>query len=129
MNGWMKFVVAAGLSAMAGGCATFHAYDGPRLAPDVYAVVVGDAKFRAITPLTAVIRSVDGRTVDIRFNSVALTPGTHELIVDCQVGTGANASLSRHVVRAEVAPGGRYRLRAETGPGNQSCERVYLDPV
>lgn len=129
MNGWMKLLVAATLASTAGGCGTFHAYDGPRLPPETLAVVVGDAKVSSLTPLAALIRFVDERSVDVRFNSVALTPGMHELIVDCQVGTGASASLSRHAVRAHVSQGQRYRLRVETGPGNQSCDRVVLEPL
>ena len=109
------------------GCATFQAYDGPQRPASELAIVSGSSKIRATTPLALIIRSVDDRTVDVRFNSVALTPGQHRLIVDCQLGTEAGTA-SRHVLDVDVGEGDRYRLSAQMRPGNRSCESVALEP-
>ena len=108
-------------------CATYQAYDGPKRAADELAIVSGASKFRATTPLALIIRSVDERTVDVRYNSVALTPGKHQLIVDCQLGDEPGTA-SRHVLDVDVGAGDRYGLSAEMAPGNRSCESVSLEP-
>lgn len=107
-------------------CATYQAYDGPSQPKSATAVINGDAKLRADMPVALVIRSVDGRTVDLRYASVAVTAGHHVLIVDCQVG-GANGSTSRHHVEVDAGGGETYRLQAEMRPSNASCERVFLE--
>jgi hypothetical protein len=119
-------VVAGALLLAMAGCATFRAYDGERRPAGEVAVISGEAKLRAATPLALVIRAVDGRTVDLRYNSVELLPGKHSLLIDCQVG-GEAATASRHAVEVEVGAGERYRLRAEMRPGNRSCERVQIE--
>ncbi|HKE46024.1 MAG TPA: hypothetical protein VKB41_15935 [Steroidobacteraceae bacterium] len=115
------------LCTLLAGCATFQAYDGERRATSDVAVISGDAKLRATTPFALVIRSVDGRNVDVRYSSVALLPGKHSLLIDCQVGT-SGTTASRHELDVEVEAGEHYRLQAEMRPGNQSCERVDLEP-
>jgi len=110
-------------------CATYQAYDGPSQPKSATALISGDAKLRAELPLALVIRSVDGRTVDLRYASVAVTAGHHVLIVDCQVGGAAAGETSRHHVEVDAAGGERYRLQAEMRPGNASCERVFLEPI
>lgn len=119
-------VVALGCSIATLSCATYQAYDGPKKPGSEIAVISGDAKLRAETPLALVIRAVDGKSVDVRYNSVAVTPGTHLLLVDCQVG-GEGVTASRHAVEVTVGAGERYRLTARMRPGNQSCEAVELE--
>lgn len=122
----VRAVAGALLLALAG-CATYRAYDGERRPASEVTVISGEAKLRAATPLALVIRAVDGRTVDVRYNSVELLPGKHSLLVDCQVA-GEAATASRHAVDVEVGAGERYRLRADMRPGNRSCERVQIEP-
>ena len=119
-------VVAGALLLAAAGCASYRAYEGERRPASEVAVISGEAKFRAATPLALVIRAVDGQTVDVRYNSVELLPGKHSLLVDCQVA-GEAATASRHSVDVEVGGGERYRLQADMRPGNRSCERVRLE--
>jgi hypothetical protein len=107
-------------------CATYQGYEGPKRSSEDIAVVAGDAKLRAQMPVAIVIRAVDGRSVDLQYSSVALSPGKHELVVDCQVG-GVDGSTSRHEVELDVAGGERYRLRAEMQPGNRACGRVVAN--
>ena len=116
---------------LASGCGTFQAYEGPTRPNSEVAIITGDAKLRTITPLALIIRSVDGRPVDVQFASVAVEPGEHELLVDCQVGgtdAASEASVSRHAVHATVNAGERYRLSADMQPGNRACARVVLEP-
>jgi len=108
-------------------CATYQAYDGPGQPSSATAVIHGDAKLRAELPLALVIRSVDGREVDLRYASVAVTAGHHVLIVDCQVGGATGGETSRHHVEVDAQGGEKYRLQAEMRPGNASCERVFLE--
>lgn len=112
--------------ALLGGCATYQAYEGPRLPRSQVATVTGSAKIRTLLPLALVIRAVDGREVGVQFASVALTPGVHELLIDCQV-TGEAATASRHALRVEVEAGERYRLTARMAPGNRTCAEVGLE--
>jgi hypothetical protein len=118
--------VSVAFAALAA-CATFQAYDGPARPAAETAIVRGDAKLRAGLPLALVIRSVDGREVDLRYSSVAVTSGHHVLIVDCQLDGAAGAS-SRHHVELDADGGESYRLQAEMRPGNASCQRVFLEP-
>jgi len=122
MSAQRAFLIALLALALAG-CATYQSYEGPRRPRDEVAVVHGDAKLRAEMPVAVVIRSVDGRPVDIKYSSVALAPGKHELVVDCQVD-GAMGSTTRHRLEVEVGGGESYRLRAEMSPGNRSCAQV-----
>jgi hypothetical protein len=120
--------IAIGTSAvLVMACGTFQAYDGSHRPAKEVAVISGAAKLRATTPLALVIRAVDGKEVDMRYSSVALLPGKHSLLIDCQVG-GSGATASRHALDVDVAAGERYRLQADMRPGNRSCERVELEP-
>lgn len=109
------------------GCATYQAYDGAARSNAELAIIEGSAKVRSEVPLALVIRSVDGREVDLRYASVAVLPGSHLLIVDCQLG-GTSGSTSRHGLKVDVPAGSRYRLDAEMAPGNRSCASVELVP-
>jgi hypothetical protein len=123
--GPVRIALCAVALALAG-CATYQSYSGAKRARDEVAVVHGDAKLRAEMPVAVVIRAVDGRPVDLKFSSVALLPGKHELVVDCQVG-GASGSTTRHQVDVDAGPNESYRLVAEMSPGNRSCARVVLE--
>ena len=112
---------------LSAGCAIYHAYDGPRRPADEIAIVTGAAKLRAATPLALVIRAVDERPVDVRYSSVALAPGSHQLLVDCQLGEQPGTA-SRHSIEVDVEAGERYRLTAEMRPGNRACASVDLEP-
>jgi hypothetical protein len=121
-----RLVACVILLAAVSGCATFQAYDGARKSGSEVAVISGDAKLRADMPLALVIRAVDGRTVDVRYSSVALLPGKHSLLIDCQLG-GSTAIASRHELDIEVFAGEHYRLQADMRPGNRSCDNVALE--
>lgn len=122
-------LLAASLLSLLTGCATYQAYDGPKLPRAQVAVVEGSGKIRSGLPLALVIRSVDGRSVGLQYSRVALAPGSHELLVDCEVSgsPSGGAAVSRHALRIEVAAGGKYRLTARMSAGNRSCADVGLE--
>lgn len=123
----MRLAALLSLTLLQAACATYQAYDGPQRPAGELAIVSGSPKFSATTPLALIIRAVDERTVDVRYSSVALTPGRHTLLIDCQLDTQSGA-VSRHVLDVDVGAGDRYRLSAEMQPGNRSCARVALEP-
>jgi hypothetical protein len=127
MSGMRLAAVMFALAPLVVACATYHAYDGPPRPAAEIAVISGASKLRAATPLALVIRAVDDRPLDVRYSTVALTPGKHRLLVDCQVGEQAGTA-SRHAVDVDVGAGERYRLTAQMRPGNRSCASVEIEP-
>ncbi|MET0986471.1 MAG: hypothetical protein ABW034_13805 [Steroidobacteraceae bacterium] len=107
-----------------GGCSTLRAYDDPELKRDEVAVVAGDYRFNAGSPLTLILRAVDGQPLDARYHAVELAPGEHVFVVDCRLRE--TQTTSRHEVSASVAPGVRYGFTAEVAPGMRGCDSVQL---
>jgi len=106
-------------------CMTQQAYDGPKLARDEVARISGDLRFTAGVPVSALLRQVDGRTLSVSENAVDVPPGSHHLLVDCLVQE--THSTNRYALDVEVFAGERYRLVAETGPGQRECSAVRLE--
>lgn len=109
------------------GCANTQLYDGPRRDPDEVARISGDPVVTAGSPVTVVLRQVDGRDIGITQTTVEVLEGEHTLLVDCRIAE--TKSVSRLSIRAEVFGGRRYRLRAETGPALRECTRVTAEAV
>jgi hypothetical protein len=105
------------------GCSTMRAYEGDLDAAEI-AIVAGDYRFSVGSPLTLVLRAVDGRVVSARHHAVALAPGEHVFLVDCQLRE--TQTTTRHEVRGTVEPGGRYGFTAELSPGTRGCASVQL---
>lgn len=122
--------VRAGLLILAAlalaGCSTMRAYDGPARAREEVAVVTGDLRFTAGAPLSLILRAVDGRPLDARYNAVEVEPGKHVFIVDCVLRE--TRATSRHEVSAEVDPGTHYGFTAEMAPAMRGCASVELQP-
>jgi hypothetical protein len=112
------------LVAVCSGCATAQFYDGPRRDPDDVARITGDLPVTAGVPVSVILRQVDGRLVGFGQNAVEVLPGKHQLLVDCRIAE--TKSVSRHTIEADVWPGRRYRLKAETGAGLRQCTDVTL---
>jgi hypothetical protein len=106
-----------------GGCSTFHAYDGESRSRDDVAHIAGDWRLSAGAPLSIFLRQVDDLDVSSRYIAVDLLPGEHRLLVDCTVN--ATKHTSRHVLNVDVGQG-RYKLVADTLPGNRECGDVSL---
>lgn len=108
------------------GCSTLRAYDATQVDRDEVAVVTGDYRFNAGSPLSLILRAVDGKPIDARYHAVELAPGDHTFVVDCRLRE--TQSTTRHEVAAAVAPGGRYGFTAELAAGMRGCAEVQLQP-
>jgi hypothetical protein len=106
------------------GCMTAQTYEGARRERDEVARISGDFRVTAGSPVTVILRQVDGRTLGVGDNAVEVLPGSHTLLVDCRIAE--TESVSRHAIEAEVSAGGRYRLVAEISPGLRECTEVRL---
>jgi hypothetical protein len=103
---------------------TQQAYEGPKQPSDAVAHIAGDLRVTAGSPLSLILRQVDGKTLSVGQSAVDVLPGKHELLVDCQVAE--TKSTSRHSINVEVYAGEKYRLVAETAPGLRGCNEVAL---
>ena len=124
-SGLARLVLAAVGAAVLAGCATEQLYAGPARGAAGIALIEGDPRINAGLPLTAVIREVDGRVLGLASSRVALEPGRHVLLVDCTMAE--TRSTTRHELKVEVEAGSRYRLGADSAPGNRSCGAVRLE--
>lgn len=98
-----------------------QAYEGTRLPAGERAVVHADPSVSAGLPVEVILRKVDDFEVPVSSASVELRPGAHRFIVDCRVPEAG--VVTRFVIDAEVAAGGRYRLVADaTARGCRSVE-------
>lgn len=118
------FAAVVSLSLLAG-CATYTDYEGARPAEGV-ATIQADPRINAGLPMTVTIRRLDSREIGPQYSSVAVAAGTHRLLVDCTMGP--THATTRHELNVEVEAGGRYRLVAESAPGNRTCGEVRLEP-
>jgi len=109
----------------ASGCTSVQLYDGPRRDRDEVARITGDPVVTAGSPITVVLRQVDGQDIGLTRTSVEVLEGAHELLVDCRIAE--TKSVSRHSLEVEVMGGRSYRLRADTGPALRECVAVTLE--
>lgn len=119
------FTGVAAAAVVMSGCSTLRAYEGSDREPDEVAVIAGDYRFNAGSPLTLVLRAVDGKPVGARYHAVEVLAGEHTLVVDCMLREPR--TTSRHEVAATVAGGRRYGLTAELAPGLRGCASVQLE--
>jgi hypothetical protein len=119
------FIALAALTCT--GCLTAPMYEGEKRGRDEVAHIAGDPRVTAGTPVTAILRQVDGRTLNVGQSSVDVLPGVHKLLVDCRIAE--TSSVTRHTIDAEVSAGSSYRLVAETGAGLRECTNVRLEAV
>lgn len=115
------------LALLCAGCMTQQSYEGAKLPRDEVARISGDLRFNAGSPLSVLLRQVDGRTLNLSENAVDVLPGTHQLLVDCRIQE--TQSITRHSLEVEVFAGHHYRLVGETGPGLRECTSVRLEAV
>ena len=118
-------IAAACTAFLAGGCATYQAYEGPALGDDSAAVIAFDPRVNAGLPVVVAVRKVDERRVGLAYAKVAVDPGQHRLLVDCTVKE--SRSVTRFPLEVDALPGAHYRLVAELGPGLRSCQSVRIE--
>jgi len=117
----MLRIVVTAAAVLLGSCATYRI---PGTQGQAMARVTADPVVSAGLPVRVVLRRVDSQRVDSRYASAEVPAGRHEFLVDCSVAeTGAT---SRHVIVAELEPGGRYRFVAIAS--TRRCESVVLEP-
>jgi hypothetical protein len=120
------FAVAVASLALCA-CAAGRAYEGPKRDSDELAHIIGDPRITAGSPVTVILRKVDGYELRLNERSVDVLPGKHTLVVDCRIAE--TGSISRFSIDAEVYEGASYRLVAETGPALRSCAEVRLERI
>jgi len=120
---WAWFVVCLTLV----GCQSLRGYDGPRLPDSELAHIVGDSRAAYGIPLSIILRRVDNLDLGWGDSGVNVLPGAHSLLIDCTVTESQRTS--RHHLDVEVYAGVKYRLVADTGPGNRECVAVQLVSV
>lgn len=116
-----------GLALACSGCMSTQLYDGPRRDPDEVARISGDPVVTAGSPVTVVLRQVDGRDIGLTQTTVEVLEGEHTLLVDCRIAE--TKSVSRLSIRVAAYGGRHYRLRAETGPALRECSSVMAEAV
>lgn len=114
-------------AVLVSGCMSVQLYDGPKRDRDEVARISGDPVVTAGSPITVVLRQVDGQDIGLTQTSVEVLEGRHELLVDCRIAE--TKSVSRHALQADVFGGRKYRLRADTGPALRECTGVRLEAV
>jgi CRISPR/Cas system-associated exonuclease Cas4 (RecB family) len=102
-------------------------YEGPKRDRDEVARISGDPVVTAGSPITVVLRQVDGQDIGLTQTSVDVLEGEHSVLVDCRIAE--TNRVSRHALEVEVFGGQHYRLRAQTGPGLRECTGVTLEAV
>jgi hypothetical protein len=118
-------ILLAIAALLASGCMSVQLYEGPKRARDEVARITGDPVITAGSPVTVVLRQVDGRDLGVAQTSVEVLEGKHNLLVDCRIAE--TSAVSRHMLEVEVFGGRNYRLRAETGPALRECTGVRLE--
>jgi len=122
-----KLTVVAITAVLAGGCMSVQLYDGPKRDKDEVARITGDPVVTAGSPVTVILRQVDGHDIGVTQTSVEVLEGKHSLLVDCRIAETKGGS--RHSLDVEVFGGRKYRLRAETGPALRECTGVTLESL
>jgi hypothetical protein len=114
-----------GAALLSAGCVSLQGYEGAKRPSDEVARISGDLRVTAGSPISVLLRQVDGHTLNLSENGVDVLPGKHTLLVDCIIRE--TSRTSRYSIEAEVFSGRHYRLRAETGPGMRECTAVNVE--
>jgi hypothetical protein len=122
-----KLSALAMTAVLLGGCMSVQLYDGPKRDRNEVARITGDPVVTAGSPVTVILRQVDGHDIGVTQTSVEVLEGKHSLLVDCRIAETKGGS--RHALEVEVFGGRKYRLRAETGPALRECTGVTLESL
>ena len=115
----------AGLLLLCSGCASLQGYDGAKRPGEEVARISGDLRVTAGSPVSVLLRQVDGHTLNLSENGVDVLPGTHTLLVDCLIKE--TSRTSRYSIEADVSAGRHYKLRPQTAAGMRECSGVELE--
>ena len=117
-------LVLLGIGLMLTACESLSVYDGEHRPSDQLAQIVGDTRLSGSLPVTILIRRVDGQDLGVRYRGAFVLPGEHDLLIDCTVTESQHTS--RHHLHVDVDAGVKYRVVANTGPGNRECTDVQI---
>ena len=107
------------------GCASLQGYDGEKRPRDEVARISGDLRITAGSPVSVLLRQVDGHTLNLSENAVDVLPGQHTLLVDCIIRE--TSRTARFSVETDVSAGRHYTLRAQTAAGMRECSGVEVE--
>ncbi len=93
-------------------------------AAGLMSVISGDLKLRFSSPVNVYLRKVDDTRLGVLENSARVTPGPHELLVDCTAGSAEGPS--RYVLSLTTVAGVDYRLQAVLAGGKGGCSGVEI---
>lgn len=124
---WIALTLLAPFGMSASGCMSVQLYEGPKRDRDEIARITGDPVITAGSPITVVLRQVDGQDIGVTQTSVDVLEGPHSLLVDCRIAE--TKRVSRHSLEVEVFGGRKYRLRADAGPALRECAGVTLENI
>lgn len=117
-------LLCIGLLSLCSACVSLQAYEGEKRPSSEVARISGDLRVTAGSPISVLLRQVDGHTLNLSENGVDVLPGTHQLLVDCTIRE--TSRTSRHTIDADVYAGRRYKLVAQTAEGMRECSGVEL---
>ena len=119
----LRPAIVVGISLTCAACASIDAYEGDQRSRRELAEIVGDSHFVKL-PVTILIRRVDDTDLGVMDRGALVLPGEHDLLIDCTVTESQRTS--RHHLHIEVDAGVKYRLVADTSPGNRDCREVKI---
>ena len=117
-------LLAVGVGLMLSACESLHLYEGEKRPTKELAQIAGHMRISGSLPVTVSLRRVDEEELGVRYRGAYVTPGEHDLLIDCTVTESKHTS--RHHLRVTLDAGVKYRLVGNTGPGNRRCEDVQL---
>lgn len=100
-------VLAAAL--LLAGCATFQAYEGPRL-PRADVAILSPA---LLPRRQILLQAFDGRRLGLVHERIEMRPGPHEVVTIVQLWSQGRRVAFEHRLRFTAAAGGEYVLYAE----------------
>jgi hypothetical protein len=121
---WLRCAAAFSVGLMQSACLTMHAYEPGERDAKHEACVAGNMRIGVGQPVLLYLRRVDHYDLTFAQRSACMSPGAHDLMIDCTVTE--SKETSRHHLAVDL-DAGRYRLIAETKPGNRECDAVRLE--
>ena len=115
-------LIGAAFLLVAGACTSVPV--GESDSPGSLSVISGDLRLRFSSPVNVYLRKVDDTRLGIFKNRVRVSPGSHVLLVDCEVEDAGGTS--RYVLNVTTVAGIDYRLQAVLASGNRRCSAVEM---
>ena len=115
-------LIGAAILLVAGACTSVPV--GGSGSSGLLSVISGDLRLRFNGPVNVYLRKVDDTRLGMFKNRIRVAPGSHVLLVDCEVKDAGGTS--RYVLNVTTVAGVDYRLRAVMASGNRRCSAVEM---